>query len=69
MKANTNQKKMPAYYFFTGIAFLILGLGNTTLLVRADSIYDILIGITGVPLILGAVILLNHYKGLGRTGD
>lgn len=62
MKANTDKKKILAYYLFTGIAFLILGLGNITLLLNPEGIYDILLGFVGVPLIFGAIILLKQYK-------
>lgn len=60
-EAKTNKKRISAYYLFTGIAFFILGLGNIIRLLNPDGIYDIILGILGVPLVLGAIILLKHY--------
>ncbi len=62
MNANTDKKKIPVYYLFTGIAFLLLGIGNITILFNSHGVFEIGLGIIGVILIVGAIIFLKEYK-------
>ncbi|QOR64780.1 hypothetical protein IM538_13025 [Cytobacillus suaedae] len=55
------EERPPAFYLFIGIAFLLLGVGNLTLLLNPDSVFDFILGVSAVPAIVGAVILLKEY--------
>ncbi|MBE4909820.1 hypothetical protein IMZ08_17435 [Bacillus luteolus] len=60
------EEKPPAFYLFIGIAFLLLGIGNLTLLLKPGSFFELILGLSGIPAIIGAVILLKEYLQLDK---
>ncbi|MFE8699686.1 hypothetical protein ACFYKX_03500 [Cytobacillus sp. FJAT-54145] len=61
MNRNEIEKRSPAYYLFTGFAFLLLGIGNLLHLFNVDHYFDLVYGILGIPLMIGSIILLKLY--------
>ncbi|MGM7681960.1 hypothetical protein ACSVDA_07350 [Cytobacillus sp. Hm23] len=52
----------PAFYLFTGIGLLFIGIGNSSRFIQPQGILDYIVGFFGIVAICCSIFLLMQFK-------